>query len=263
SSARRSPLPRTSPARPAPCRWPSMPGCSFPAPRGSWRGCRSSRSCCRSPRWSPRNCSSGAPREDARMSFEIALNHRVGERAIDLASASEASLTALVGPSGAGKSTTLNCIAGLIRPDEGRIAVGGTILFDSATGIDLPPERRRAGYVFQDLRLFPHLRVGANLAYGERLAPPAERWIAREEVIAFLGIGHLLARWPATLSGGEARRVAIGRALLAAPRFLLLDEPFASLDPARGEALMELVERIRDELEIPILLVSHDRLEVA
>jgi molybdate transport system ATP-binding protein len=126
----------------------------------------------------------------------------------------------------------------------------------------LPPERRRAGYVFQDFRLFPHLRVGANLAYGERLARPKDRWIARDEVNGFLGIGHLLGRWPATLSGGEMRRVAIGRALLAAPRFLLLDEPFASLDPERAEALMTLVERIRDELRIPILLVSHDRAEV-
>lgn len=197
-----------------------------------------------------------------RTSFDVAIRHRIGEREIDLVFASDARLTALVGPSGAGKTTTLNCIAGLIRPDEGRIAVGDTVLYDSASGIDLPPDRRRVGYVFQDLRLFPHLRVGANLAYGERLAQPAERWIGRDEVVAFLGIGHLLSRWPVTLSGGEARRVAIGRALLAGPRFLLLDEPFASLDADRGEALMALVERIRDELAVPILLVSHDRVEV-
>src|SRR5690606_12519099 len=115
-------------------------------------------------------------------------------------------------------------------------------LFDSAAGMNLPPERRRAGYVFQDTRLFPHLKVDANLRYGERLARRDERWIGYGEVVEFLGIGHLLARWPATLSGGEGRRVAIGRALLAAPRFLLLDEPFASLDPARAERLMALVE---------------------
>ena len=196
------------------------------------------------------------------MSFDIAVRHRIGEREVALAFASDARLTALVGVSGAGKTTVLNCIAGLIRPDRGRIAVGGEVLFDSAAAIDLPPERRRAGYVFQDFRLFPHKRVAANLAYGERLADPADRWIRRGDVVELLGIGHLLDRWPATLSGGEMRRVAIGRALLSGPRFLLLDEPFASLDPARGEGLMALVERIRDELAIPILLVSHDRAEV-
>lgn len=196
------------------------------------------------------------------MSFEVFIDHRIGERRIALGLSSDAPLTALVGPSGAGKSTVLNCIAGLLRPDRGRISVAGTVLFDSTSGVNLPPERRGAGYVFQDARLFPHLNVEANLRYGERLARPAARWIGCDEVVEFLGIGHLLSRWPATLSGGEVRRVAIGRALLAAPRFLLLDEPFASLDPARGEALMELVERIRDELAIPILLVSHDRGEV-
>ena len=149
------------------------------------------------------------------MCFEVFLDHRVGERRIALGFASDAPLTALVGPSGAGKTTVLNCIAGLRRPDRGRIAVDGTELFDSAAGVNLPPERRRAGYVFQDARLFPHLRVEANLRYGERLARPEERWIGRDEMVEFLGIAHLLARWPATLSGGEVRRVAIGRALLA------------------------------------------------
>jgi molybdate transport system ATP-binding protein len=196
------------------------------------------------------------------MSFEVSIDHRVGKRHVALAFASDAPLTALVGASGAGKTTVLNCIAGLIRPDRGRIAVAGATLFDSATRVHVRPERRRAGYVFQDFRLFPHLRVGANLAYGERLARAEDRWIGRDEVTGFLGIGDLLQRWPATLSGGEMRRVAIGRALLAAPRFLLLDEPFASLDAERAEALMALVERIRDELKVPILLVSHDRAEV-
>jgi molybdate transport system ATP-binding protein len=196
------------------------------------------------------------------MSFDVAIDHRVGERHVALAFTSDAPLTALVGPSGAGKTTVLNCIAGLIRPDRGRIAVAGDTLYDSAAGVHLRPERRRVGYVFQDFRLFPHLRVAANLAYGERLARPEDRWISRDEVTGFLGIGHLLQRWPATLSGGEMRRVAIGRALLAAPRFLLLDEPFASLDAERAEALMGLVERIRDQLAIPILLVSHERAEV-
>ncbi|MEO6042155.1 MAG: ATP-binding cassette domain-containing protein [Croceibacterium sp.] len=197
------------------------------------------------------------------MVFEIALEHRVGECAIALDLATEARLVALVGPSGVGKTTVLNCVAGLVRPDRGHIAVAGETVFDSERRVDLPPERRRAGYVFQDVRLFPHLRVAANLAYGERLARPEQRWIGQAEVVEFLGIGDLLGRWPANLSGGELRRVAIGRALLSAPRFLLLDEPFASLDPARADLLRALVERIRDELGIPILLVSHDREEVA
>ena len=196
------------------------------------------------------------------MSFEIALRHRIGETAIALEARSIAPLTALVGPSGVGKTTVLNMIAGLVRPDWGRIAVGDAVLFDSTAGIDLPPDARRTGYIFQDNRLFPHLRVGANLAYGERLSQPQDRWIGREDVIAFLGIAHLLERWPATLSGGEARRVAIGRALLAAPRFLLMDEPLTSLDAARGEEILRVVERIRDELAIPILYVSHASAEV-
>ncbi|BBC74385.1 molybdenum ABC transporter ATP-binding protein [Altererythrobacter sp. B11] len=196
------------------------------------------------------------------MFFEVALRRRVGERDIALDFTSDAVLTALTGLSGAGKTSVLNCIAGLARPDAGRIAVQGAVLFDSAAGVDLPPERRRAGYVFQDARLFPHLRVQANLAYGEKLAPPDDRWITQGEVVDFLGIAHLLTRYPANLSGGETRRVAIGRALLAAPRFLLLDEPLSSLDPARGEDLLRLIERIRDELAIPTLLVSHSREEV-
>ena len=205
---------------------------------------------------------SAAPPGRVLMSFEISLRHRIAERQIALDLASDAALTALVGPSGAGKTTILNCIAGLVRPDAGRIVVDGVSLFDSAASVDLPPEQRGAGYVFQDLRLFPHLRVERNLAFGERLAPADRRWIGREEIVALLGIGHLLRRWPATLSGGEARRVAIGRALLSAPRFLLLDEPTASLDAERVEALLALIERIRDQLAIPVLLVSHDRGEV-
>lgn len=196
------------------------------------------------------------------MFFEVELRHRIGERDVDLSLHSEAPLTALVGPSGAGKSTVLNCIAGLARPDWGRIAVAGEVLFDGDAGIDLKPERRRAGYVFQDARLFPHLKVAANLAYGQKLARGKERLIGLDEVVELLGISHLLHRWPATLSGGETRRVAIGRALLAAPRFLLLDEPMASLDPERAEGIRVLVERLRDRLRLPILLVSHDRADV-
>jgi molybdate transport system ATP-binding protein len=193
------------------------------------------------------------------MSFEVALTYRAGESVRECAIASEAKLVAITGPSGIGKTTLLNCIAGLRRPVSGHVRIGGETLYDSATSLDLPPERRRAGYVFQDLRLFPHRTVAANLAYGER---PDSPWDSRAEALDFLGIAHLARRYPATLSGGEAKRVAIGRALLSAPRFLLLDEPLTSLDPARAEEILRLLERIRDELELPTLLVSHAAAEV-
>lgn len=196
------------------------------------------------------------------MFFDVSIDMRVDDHAFALEFTSDAKLTALVGPSGVGKTSTLNAIAGLLRPQSGRIAVAGEVLFDSAQGVDLPPEKRGAGYVFQDARLFPHRKVSANLAYGERLAAPDKRWITTDEVVSLLEIGHLLDRLPATLSGGEARRVAIGRALLSAPRFLLLDEPLASLDESRAETLLSLIERLRDELDLPMLLVSHSSAEV-
>jgi len=197
------------------------------------------------------------------MAFEVRAGRRLGERIIAADFTSEGGLTALFGPSGAGKTSLLNMVAGLLRPDAGRIAVGGVVLFDAAVGVDLPARRRRAGYVFQDGRLFPHRRVRDNLLYGWKLARPEDRWMDLEEATRFLGIAHLLDRWPRTLSGGEAQRVAIGRALLSGPRFLLMDEPLASLDRARREEIMEVIARLRDELDLPILYVSHDRDEVA
>ncbi len=196
------------------------------------------------------------------MSFEIRIARQFGERTIAAEFASKGGLTALFGPSGAGKTSVLNMVAGLLRPDTGLIAVRGTVLFDASARIDVPARQRRAGYVFQDGRLFPHMRVRDNLVYGWKLAAPVDRWMDLDEAIHFLGIGHLLDRWPRTLSGGEAQRVAIGRALLSAPRFLLMDEPLASLDRARREDIMEVIERLRDELKLPILYVSHDRDEV-
>lgn len=196
------------------------------------------------------------------MSLEIDMELVVDDHAFALEFASDAKLTALVGPSGVGKSSTLNAIAGLLEPRTGRIAVAGRVLFDSAAGVDLRPEQRRAGYVFQEPRLFPHKRVAANLDYGEKLAPDNARFITRTEVVELLEIEHLLDRQPPTLSGGEARRVAIARALLSAPRFLLLDEPLASLDESRAETLLKLIERLRDELDLPMLLVSHSTVEV-
>ncbi|MWV27190.1 ATP-binding cassette domain-containing protein [Aurantiacibacter rhizosphaerae] len=196
------------------------------------------------------------------MSFDVDIDMAVDDHAFALKFVSDAKLTALVGPSGVGKTSTLNAIAGLLRPRKGRITVAGRVLFDHAAGVNLPPEQRRAGYVFQDARLFPHKRVAANLDYGEKLAPPDARFVTKAEVVNLLEIEHLLDRLPATLSGGEARRVAIGRALLSAPRFLLLDEPLASLDESRAETLLTLIERLRDELDLPMLLVSHSTAEV-
>jgi len=190
------------------------------------------------------------------MSFEVDVAKRLGEADICVAFATGPGITALFGPSGVGKTSLLNMVAGLLRPDFGHIAVAGNLLFGD--GIDLPPERRRAGYVFQDGRLFPHLKVRANLRYGMREGG----WMGFDQAIGFLGIDHLLDRWPRTLSGGEAQRVAIGRALLSDPRFLLMDEPLASLDSARADEIMRVIERIRDELALPILYVSHNRAEV-
>lgn len=194
------------------------------------------------------------------MSFEVAVERRLGDRTIAAEFTAEGGLTALLGRSGAGKTSVLGMVAGLLRPDAGRIAAAGEILFDAAAGIDVPARHRRAGYVFQDDRLFPHLRVRENLLYGSRGDGPGLMDLA--EATRFLGIADLLERWPRTLSGGEAQRVAIGRALLSAPRFLLMDEPLSSLDRARREEVMAVIERLRDEIALPILYVSHDREEV-
>jgi len=184
------------------------------------------------------------------MSFDLNLTKRIGETDIACRIEPGEGLTVLFGPSGAGKTSVLNMVAGLVTPDAGHVRVGGETLFGE--GVNLPPERRHAGYVFQEPRLFPHLRVGANLRYGASDGAPLDG-------VDFLGIGHLLDRWPRTLSGGEARRVAIGRALLSSPRFLLLDEPLSSLDRARREEIMLVIERLRDEARLPILMVTHDR----
>jgi molybdate transport system ATP-binding protein len=185
------------------------------------------------------------------MSFEIDVRKRLGEAEVALRLAAGEGATVLFGPSGVGKTSVLNMVAGLLRPDSGRILVDGEMLFGD--GIDVPPEARRAGYVFQEARLFPHLRVRANLLYGA-----GRDTGAFEDRIGFLGIGHLLDRWPRTLSGGEAQRVAIGRAVLSNPRFLLLDEPLASLDRARRGEILRAIEHLRDVMRVPILMVTHD-----
>ena len=163
---------------------------------------------------------------------------------------------ALFGASGAGKTTLVNAIAGLI-PATGTVRLDGVAWLDSAGGVDLPAERRRIGYVFQDARLFPHLDVASNLGYGERRAPPGQQFATRDEIVALLGLGPLLTRRVHRLSGGERQRVALGRALLAQPRLLLLDEPLAAIDAARRDEVLPYLESLRDRFAIPMLYVSH------
>lgn len=194
--------------------------------------------------------------------IEVQVRYDQGDFALDAAFASDRHVVALFGPSGSGKTTLLNAIAGLIRPQAARIVIGGTVLTDTEARVFLAPHRRRVGYVFQDARLFPHLNVGRNLAYGRWFAPPRERNQTFDEVVALLGIEPLLERRPRNLSGGEKQRVAIGRALLASPRLLLMDEPLASLDEARKRETLPYLERLRDQLAIPIVYVSHSRPEV-
>ncbi len=169
----------------------------------------------------------------------------------------EVGVTALFGHSGAGKTSIINMVAGLAKPDQGRIVVNGKCLFDSTKGIHLAPEKRRIGYVFQDGRLFPHLSVRSNLSYGMRLTPSAERYLQFDQVVSLLGIEPLLGRRPAKLSGGEKQRVAIGRALLTSPALLLMDEPLAALDEVRKAEVLPFIARLSAELSVPILYVSH------
>jgi molybdate transport system ATP-binding protein len=197
------------------------------------------------------------------VSIEFAATHRLGAFALDATFRAESGLTALFGRSGAGKTTMVNMIGGLIRPQQGRIAVDGQVLFDGAAGIDLPPHRRRLGYVFQEGRLFPHLTVRQNLLYGRWFTARTERYGSLDQVVDLLGIAPLLDRRPGGLSGGEKQRVAIGRALLASPRLLLMDEPLASLDAERKAEILPFIERLRDELSVPIIYVSHSLDEIA
>jgi molybdate transport system ATP-binding protein len=171
-------------------------------------------------------------------------------------------MTGVTGPSGSGKTMLLHLIAGLIRPIRGRIVVAGEVLEDTAARIHVPTHRRRVGLVFQHGRLLPHLTVEGNLRYGERLLTSSDRRIAFTDVVELLEIGPLLARRPAGLSGGERQRVALGRALLASPRVLLLDEPLASLDQRLKQQVLPYLRRVLMELRIPFLYVSHDIAEI-
>jgi len=192
--------------------------------------------------------------------LEVAVEHRFGKEGFALAAGFTApadGVTALFGPSGCGKSTLLATVAGLLRPRAGRVVLDGLPLLDTARGVFVPPERRRCTVVFQDARLFPHLSVESNLRYGLRRAPRDATGPGVEEVVELLGLGGLLARRPAGLSGGERQRVALGRALLARPRLLLMDEPLAALDAPRRAEVLPFLARLREAARIPILYVTH------
>lgn len=197
------------------------------------------------------------------MSLSVDTSHDFGAFRLEAAFEAPPGVTVLFGRSGSGKTSVINAVAGLLPVDRGRVALGERVLMDSAAGLALPVHRRRLGYIFQEGRLFPHLSVRQNLDYG--------RWFARRRggavevarVIEMLGIGPLLERRPAALSGGEKQRVAIGRALLSAPELILADEPLAALDEARKAEILPYFERLRDEAQVPILYVSHSVQEVA
>lgn len=192
------------------------------------------------------------------MTVEVELRHRQGGFDLDLTFAvGRSGITALFGPSGAGKSTAINAVAGLIRPDHGRIRINGQVVFDAETGVFVPPRRRNVGYVFQDGRLFPHLNVRKNLLYGWRRASRRADGGEIDRLIGLLGLETLLDRRPASLSGGEKQRVAIGRAVLKGPDLLLLDEPLAALDRKRRDEILPYLVRLRDEYGVPMLYVSH------
>jgi molybdate transport system ATP-binding protein len=167
-------------------------------------------------------------------------------------------ITVLIGPSGAGKTTILHLVAGLMRPERGRIVVGGDVMADTDARVFVPPHKRRIGLVFQDAQLFPHLTVAQNLAFGGWFARH-KNGLPREHVIDVLGIGGLLDRRPARLSGGEKSRVALARALLSSPRLLLMDEPLSGLDDEKRQTILPLIETVRDEFAVPMLYVTHAR----
>lgn len=188
----------------------------------------------------------------------VAVVKRLPGFTLDIEWRAEERVAVLFGPSGAGKTLTLQCLAGLMRPDEGRIVVGGRVFFDAAAGMDLSPRERRIGYVFQGYALFPHLSVAGNVAFGLRDRPRAERLERTREVIARLGLDGIEEQYPRELSGGQRQRVALGRALAIDPAFLLLDEPLSALDRPLRESLRDELRRILDDWQRPAVVVTHD-----
>lgn len=194
------------------------------------------------------------------ISVDVKLSR--GDFSLQTAFGSKSKITALFGHSGSGKTTLIELISGLARPDVGRIEIGGRVLVDTEKRIFVPARKRGVGLVFQDAQLFPHLSVAQNLRFAQFFAAKDGRRLPFDRVVETLGIGHLMTRRPGQLSGGERQRVGVARALMAAPRLLLMDEPFASIDVARRTKAMELVERTRDEFDTPVVLVSHQIEEV-
>lgn len=195
-------------------------------------------------------------------SLRAEIRHAFERISLDVTLDLGGGLTALLGPSGAGKTSVLNVLAGLLRPDFARVAIDDVVIADTARGLWMPPHQRRIGYVFQDSRLFSHLTVRQNLAFGRWFARDRREGIGLDEVVGLLGLRPLLHRHPAKLSGGEQRRVALGRALLSHPRLLLLDEPLGSLDVARRQEILPYLDRLIAELRLPMIYVTHDWAEI-
>ena len=194
--------------------------------------------------------------------LRVEIFKQLGEFSLQVSFASDGPVTGLFGASGAGKTSLVNMIAGLLPPDRGSIAIGSAVLDDVNAGIHVPAHRRRIGYVFQDARLFPHQSVRQNLNYGQRMNGLADDPAELARVTGLLDVGHLLDRRPGQLSGGERQRVAFGRALLARPQLLLLDEPMGSLDESRRADILPYLIRLRDEARVPMVYVSHDAEEM-
>ncbi|MCF8476375.1 MAG: molybdenum ABC transporter ATP-binding protein [Pseudolabrys sp.] len=192
----------------------------------------------------------------------VEVEKNLGDFTVNALFASEGGATVLFGPSGAGKTSIINMIAGLMKPDRGRILLDDLVLYDKDAGIDLPVWQRRIGTVFQEGRLFPHMSITRNLDYGRWMGGHPPDPAAFAHAVELLDIGHLLDRRPGKLSGGERQRVAVGRALLMKPRLLLLDEPLASLDAGRKADILPYLERLRDDAKVPMIYVSHDAAEV-
>ena len=197
------------------------------------------------------------------MSLAVEIDHDFGGVRIDVAVSLDAGLTAIVGPSGSGKTTILNVIAGVLRPDRAVVRIDDQVVADTPAGIWRAAHRRRIGYVFQEPRLFPHLTIRQNLMFGHWFNRKVPGGIDSAEVIDLLNLGGLLGRRPSRLSGGEKQRVALGRALLAKPRLLLMDEPLASIDRAHRETILPYLDRVRAEHAVPTIYVTHTWSEVA
>lgn len=190
------------------------------------------------------------------MTLSVQITHHFPGFDLDVGFEAPPGVTVLFGPSGSGKTSVMRAVAGLFRPDRGQISLGGEPLHNR------PPHQRRVGFIFQDARLFPHLTVRQNLTYGTRFAPAGDG-PSEAHIIQMLGLAHLLDRRPANLSGGETQRVAIGRALLSRPRLILADEPLASLDEARKSEILPYFERLAEEVDTPVLYVTHSVRELA